>query len=628
MIGALGESDPRDVGGYRMLAELGRGGMGRVLLGAGPDGRLVAVKLVRAQLVEDEDFRSRFKREVAASRKVSGAYTAAVIDADANAATPWLASVFVPGPSLSDVVAGAGPLPEDAATRLAAGLAAALVDVHGAALVHRDLKPSNVLLAADGPRVIDFGIARAADSEGGSEITHTGWLIGSPGFMSPEQAEGRPLTAASDVFSLGCVVFFACAGKGPFVGSSTPQTLYNVVHTEPDLTAVPDGLREIVERCLAKAPEDRPAPAELRDELAGRIAPAAQPWPAAVHALIDRQQAEVAALLGPREDETVAIRQDPATVIVTRPMWGPPPVPVPPPTNRLAAMRAAIAGLVVVICLAIVWAVWTEYGPDDSASSSTYTTEPDPYPTEEEPTYTTDDTTTAETTTEEPANGAYSAVTGDCLSGSENDLVIDSCVPGNYEVLARVDGTSDETGACTGVDPTWTVSWEATADNDALVLCLEYLYTNPVFNAGPGECAWAEDQDSDWAIVPCDDYVFEVLSVLHGPTTQEDCGDDVRLRMTIHTVETDSDLSARACMTFRYGNDGGFARTDDCLVLVGSGDETDPTFTDCANATHYVSGYNSDTFDPAFCGADAWHGWEDDGPWAEYLNYTICLRAT
>ncbi|MFG6191568.1 serine/threonine-protein kinase [Nonomuraea sp. JJY05] len=292
----LTTSDPREVGRYRLIAELGRGGMGRVFLGSGPDGRLAAIKRVRAEFAEDDEFRARFGREVEASRKVSGAYTAAVIDADVHAPTPWLASVFVPGPSLREAVDAVGALPERSVPRLAAGLATALMAIHRENLVHRDLKPSNVLLADDGPRVIDFGIARAADNDGRSQVTSTGWLIGSPGFMSPEQAEGRPATPASDVFSLGAVLAVACTGQEPFAGPAAPQILYNVVHTEPDLSMVPEGLRRIVEGCLAKDPDLRPTPGQLLDSI-GRIAPSAQPWPAEVHELIARQRTELARFL-------------------------------------------------------------------------------------------------------------------------------------------------------------------------------------------------------------------------------------------------------------------------------------------------------------------------------------------
>ncbi|MCX4748915.1 serine/threonine protein kinase [Kitasatospora sp. NBC_01287] len=288
----LGATDERVVGQYRMIAELGSGGMGRVLLGSGPDGRLVALKQVRTQFVEDEGFRARFRREVTASRKVSGAYTAAVIDADTEAPTPWLASVFVPGLSLREVVEKAGALPPGEALRLAAGLVGALGEIHRAGLVHRDLTPSNVLLTDDGCRVIDFGIARATDGEAGTELTRSGWLVGAPGYMSPEQAEGRAVGPAGDVFSLGTVLFMACTGAGPFAGPSTPQVLYNVVHTEPDLRKLTVELRRIIEPCLAKDPAARPKPAELGATI-GRLTPSARPWPAAVHRLIAEQRVAV-----------------------------------------------------------------------------------------------------------------------------------------------------------------------------------------------------------------------------------------------------------------------------------------------------------------------------------------------
>ncbi|WP_327413720.1 serine/threonine-protein kinase [Streptomyces sp. NBC_01233] len=290
----LKTSDPATAGPYRLLAELGRGGMGRVLLGAAPDGRLVAVKQVHARLADDDGFRIRFRREVAASRKVSGAFTAAVLDADADADSPWLASVFVTGPSLGAAVERAGALPEETVRRLAAGLAAALVEIHRAGLVHRDLKPDNVLLARDGVRVIDFGIARVARPGEVTELTQAGTVIGSPAFMSPEQAEGGELTPASDVFSLGSVLVLAATGRSPFVAASVALTLYNVVHAEPDLLGLPPGLRELVTRCLAKDPAARPSPAEILG-LTG--AADGTLWPPAVERMAVAQQEEIDGLL-------------------------------------------------------------------------------------------------------------------------------------------------------------------------------------------------------------------------------------------------------------------------------------------------------------------------------------------
>ncbi|MGZ9930709.1 serine/threonine-protein kinase [Streptomyces sp. NC-S4] len=307
----VGPAGPTHVGPFKVAGVLGQGGMGRVLLCAGPDGRLVAVKQVLAHFADDEGFRARFRREVAASRKVSGAYTAAVMDADADAPTPWLASVFVSGPSLGDVVKADGALEEAVVHRIAAGLASALAEIHRAGLIHRDLKPDNVLLTEDGVRVIDLGIARATEGEveGDTGLTRTGWVIGSPSFMSPEQAESKPLTPASDVFSLGSMLVMAFTGSSPFTGASTLRTLYDVVHSTPDLSAVPDGLRGIVERCLAKDPAARPTPAQLL-ELLGPVAPAGLQWPPAVYRMLAAQRADIDRLLS-ADTATAVAPQEP-----------------------------------------------------------------------------------------------------------------------------------------------------------------------------------------------------------------------------------------------------------------------------------------------------------------------------
>ncbi|WP_315860754.1 serine/threonine-protein kinase [Amycolatopsis sp. EV170708-02-1] len=290
----LAAGDPVAVGQYRLVGSLGEGGMGRVWLGVAPDGRLAAVKLVHPHLARDPGFRSRFRREVEVSRAVSGAYTAAVLDADTDAAAPWLASVYVPGLSLRQAVDLAGPLPVHTLRVLTAGLASALADIHRAGLIHRDLKPSNVLLAEDGPRVIDFGIARAI--EGNHELTSTGSIIGSPGFMSPEQALGAGLTPASDVFSLGAMLVMAAVGHGPFAGNSTPQILYNVVHATPRLDGVPMPLRALLGACLDKTPSRRPEPRQILDAVAG--ASTALGWlPPPVAMAADQHRAQARALV-------------------------------------------------------------------------------------------------------------------------------------------------------------------------------------------------------------------------------------------------------------------------------------------------------------------------------------------
>ncbi|KOU79935.1 MULTISPECIES: serine/threonine-protein kinase [Streptomyces] len=351
----VGPGGPAHVGPFEVVGVLGQGGMGRVLLAAGPDGRLVAVKQVLAHFADDEGFRARFRREVTASRKVSGAYTAAVIDADPDAPTPWLASVFVAGPSLGAVVKAVGVLPEDVVRRLAAGLTSALAEIHRAGLVHRDLKPDNVLLAEDGVRVIDLGIARATEGEpeGDTGLTRTGFVVGSPAYMSPEQAEGHPLTPASDVFSLGSVLVMALTGRSPFAGTSTLKTLYDVAHGEPDLSAVPAGLRDLVARCLAKDPAARPTPAELH-ELIGPVTPAGRQWPSAVYGMLTEQRARIDGLLdgrqaagrheperGPQPTPGPTHVRQPVPAPVAAPALRVPPPAVPPEGTRSRRRRVA-----------------------------------------------------------------------------------------------------------------------------------------------------------------------------------------------------------------------------------------------------------------------------------------------
>jgi eukaryotic-like serine/threonine-protein kinase len=276
VIKELKTGDPASVGPYRLLGRLGAGGMGQVYLAKSPGGRLVAIKLIRPELAEERGFRSRFASEISAARNVSGIYTAAVVDADSDAELPWMATVYVPGPSLTDAVEDNGPLPVESVLALAAGLAEALQAIHRADLVHRDLKPSNVLLATDGPRVIDFGISLALER---SMMTATGMVMGSPGFMSPEQARGqREVGAPTDVFSFGAVLAFAATGTSPFGAGPTPALLYRVVNETPDLTAVPARLSPLIEQCLAKDPADRPTPAEILAALSDDVGVLTGEW--------------------------------------------------------------------------------------------------------------------------------------------------------------------------------------------------------------------------------------------------------------------------------------------------------------------------------------------------------------
>jgi len=256
----LGPHDPREVGGYRLRALLGEGGMGRVYLSYTPGGRPVAIKVVRAEYSDDPSFRRRFEQEVSTAQRVQGLYTAPVIDAGPHAPQPWLATAYVPGPSLQYAVGTYGPLPAETVLVLVAGVAEALQSIHGAGVVHRDLKPSNVILASDGPRVIDFGIARAVDS---TSLTRSGVRPGTPAYMAPEHVRGQSVTPAADVFALGVLANFAATGELAFGGGMDPAVPYRILEQEPNLGGCPEQVRTVVARCLTKDPEQRPAPSQV-----------------------------------------------------------------------------------------------------------------------------------------------------------------------------------------------------------------------------------------------------------------------------------------------------------------------------------------------------------------------------
>ncbi|SEO39587.1 Serine/threonine protein kinase [Actinacidiphila rubida] len=264
----LRREDPRVVGAFRLHRRLGAGGMGVVYLGADKRGQRVALKVIRPELAEDQEFRSRFAREVSAARRIRGGCTARLVAADLEAERPWFATQYVPGPSLHDKVAENGVLPAAEAASIGAALAEGLVAVHEAGVVHRDLKPSNILLSPKGPRIIDFGIAWAT---GASTLTHVGTAVGSPGFLAPEQVRGAAVTPATDVFAFGATLAYAATADSPFGQGSSEVMLYRVVHEEPDLVGVPDALAPLVYACLAKDPAERPSTAQLAERL-GEIA--------------------------------------------------------------------------------------------------------------------------------------------------------------------------------------------------------------------------------------------------------------------------------------------------------------------------------------------------------------------
>ncbi|MFE5073271.1 protein kinase domain-containing protein [Streptomyces halstedii] len=365
----LQDDDPPVVAGYRFAARLGAGGMGRVYLSHTRGGRPVAIKVVRPELADDPGFRRRFGREIEAARRVRGAYTAELIDADANGVPPWLATLYVPGPSLTEAVARRGPLPVPAVLWLMAGVAEALQAIHAEGIVHRDLKPSNVLLAADGPRVIDFGIALAADA---TSYTATGDTIGTPFYMAPEQASGDEVTAAADVFALGQTAAFAVLGRPLYGDGPAVNVLYRIVHSEPDLSVLPESLRPLFARCLASDPAERISPAEVVEWCRQRLGAEAGGGPA-VWKEITGPEAESpvpAPIPEPTLTPTLPHQQahGPAPVRPQPPFGRPQPTPAPTPEERKARKRrtalltaAGVTGGVLLV-VALAWSVMEAKG--------------------------------------------------------------------------------------------------------------------------------------------------------------------------------------------------------------------------------------------------------------------------
>ncbi|MFF4579886.1 serine/threonine-protein kinase [Streptomyces sp. NPDC001373] len=362
----LTQGDPRQIGSYRLSARLGAGGMGFVYLAHTPGGRPVALKVIRPELATDPEFRHRFAQEVASARRIHGLYTAQVIDAGPADPTPWLATTFVSGPSLQHVIHHYGLLPERTALLLLVGIAEALQAIHAAGVVHRDLKPANVLIAPDGPKVIDFGIARAADAVA---LTGTGLRIGSPGFMAPEQILGRPATPATDVFALGALITHTATGRAPFGDGPEHAALYRAVHEQPNLTGLSSTLHDLVSRCLAKDPAERPSTEWVIETARNHAAADGAPlsftdgWlPAHISADISRHTAST---------HPPATEPDPAAGLAGAPTPLPaPPQPSAPSRRRRPARQATTRRTAFLAALALLGGVLLLYALPDNAEST------------------------------------------------------------------------------------------------------------------------------------------------------------------------------------------------------------------------------------------------------------------
>ncbi|MEU9333567.1 serine/threonine-protein kinase [Streptomyces sp. NPDC048290] len=361
----LQADDPAQVAGYRLVARLGAGGMGRVYLSHTPGGRPLALKVVRPELADDPDFRRRFRREITAARRVRGAYTAELVDADADGVPPWLATLYVPGPALSEAVRDRGPLSVSAVLWLTAGIAEALQAIHGAGIVHRDLKPSNVLLAADGPRVIDFGISHAADV---TSHTAAGATIGTPQYMAPEQAVGGGTTTATDVFALGQTAAYAALGRPLYGDGPAATVLYRIVHSRPDLTGLPEELRPLIARCLAADPAERATLAEILAWCKERLGADARPegWRESVGP-------EVTVPGAPAPEPVTEARDAPArTLPHSAPHLPPVAVTAPAPERTRITRRTwlTLTAVLAVLVLGLAWTVRDGFGRADGDGPS------------------------------------------------------------------------------------------------------------------------------------------------------------------------------------------------------------------------------------------------------------------
>lgn len=500
----LSDADPERAGPYRLLARLGAGGMGQVYLGRSQGRRLVAVKLVHPHFADNAVFRRRFTKEIAAASRITGFYTAQVIDADADADPPWLATEYIAGPSLQDAVEENGALPEIPVAALGAGLAEGLRAVHTQNVIHRDLKPGNVLLAQDGPRIIDFGIARAMDAP-----TQSLTLMGTPGYMSPEQYLGGDLEPASDVFCLAAVLTFAATGRHPFGEGPAEALGYRVRHMVPDLTGVPASLRPLIAAGLEKDPGDRPATGEFLDRCSALVADEGMALPETFTTMIATRMAQTEVFTGkagtddhgahPPPDEErrpLAAQPEPPAPPLPAPQPPaaqpqPPPRPVPGERPRAKPAAAVMAGVVGVVLVALLIAVVGDRDSkgannDHAASTSTTSRSTD---------LTGDGASTRPSPTPDRTWKAFDDTSvNDCLDASGDpwnpggwlEAMPRTVSCGESDAYLRVTGVGKASSACDSKPLDGESYWESpTYDGDRIYLCVERQFRD-------GECFLAK----------------------------------------------------------------------------------------------------------------------------------------
>ncbi|AWT43414.1 MULTISPECIES: serine/threonine-protein kinase [Streptomyces] len=639
---SLKAGDPHRIGPYVLQARLGTGGAGQVYLAFTPGGQPVAVKVLKPELGQDPEFAGRFAREVRVAQDVRSSDVARLISADPQAAQPWLASTYVCGPSLLELVREAGPLPDREVMLIASGIARALQAIHDAGAVHRDLKPANVMLDETGPKVIDFGIAKSVSR---TLITRTNVHLGTPAYRSPEQALGRKeITSQSDVFTLGSTVYFLATGEDVFAAEDLMGTINLIAREEPDLGALSPQVRDLVARCLAKDPAERPTPAEVVElcaAAAGPVTPGAYlPIEKAAPAIHARNQALRRLMQsadvrrtppppppppspgGPADD-------DPGSVVGNRQ----PPGPTGGTSGR--GVLGAVLALVCVVLLIWIPAHFAGGSDDDKAGGtvtptpSVYSTFPEPDPYEEgepadDPTPDEPSDTPSPTPSPSPTNPIATVEEGDCLTMDgtydEPDYRETDCTDGVFKVLAAFSGTTDR-GECAGFTEADVVTTSAGLRR---VVCLSYQ-GGSAYHARPGHCVYGPNaKGSNWTRQSCVTGNFTVKARLTGTSDTARCRSYSGVEQTLTSTTRWSELNVVQCLAMNFPNAAGRAPVGSCLLMTGSGQNTDYQAASCGQANVMVTGRVSRYYDTAYCGSYGWTTWRSgDFP---AIAYTVCFK--
>ncbi|MFI6623615.1 protein kinase [Streptomyces sp. NPDC050528] len=642
----LKEGDPRKIGPYVLRARLGEGGAGRVFLAFTPGGQPLAVKLLHADLAQDREFADRFAREVDVAQRVLSSHVAQLLHADPNASEPWLASTYVCGPSLLELVKEAGRLPSPDIMLIASGIARALEAIHAVGAIHRDLKPANVMLDETGPKVIDFGIAKSVLD---TRMTRTNMQLGTPVYRSPEQATGRhPVTAKSDIFTLGATIYYLATGKEAFAAEDPLGIINLIANEEPDLSTLDEEVRDLVRQCLAKDPDQRPTAARVIEICAaatGPVTPGAYlPVEKAAPGIHARNQSlrrlMQTAEVGKRP--AVVLSQEPPPVLPSRQRAGtkpgtpPPPAPHTPPESRRGLW--ALAALICAVLL-----IWlpghfaTGSSGDDSKGStqptsdivpsgtsdsdSGSTTETDP---PDDPTTDPADTPTP-TPSPTPSNGLENPQVGDCFANdgtyADPDLRSTGCINGVFKVEQVLHGTSDATKCSDVADSDYSLG-STSADR---VLCLSYQTAGTGYHAQVGDCVYGPNSvQSTWYKRSCATGNFTVKARLTGTDDPTRCRSYANVEETIKTTTRWSEMNVVQCLSINYPNAAGRAPVGSCLLMTGSGQNTDFQNASCATANVVVTARIGKPNDTAYCGSNGWTTWgSGDFP---AIGYTVCFR--